>query len=135
MQLLQEIKFNYAKVQLFDTKIVRIEVAGDVVIGKEQAKEMTEAIGVLSKGKEILVMICADEISRFNKEAMAYSASPEGLKFTIGDALVVKSMTQRITANLYLLMNRPRKPSKIFTSEKEAIKWLHALECNLVPAW
>jgi hypothetical protein len=134
MQLLQEIKFSYARVQLFSNKLIRIEIFGDVIVGKEQAKEMNDAIGVLSKGRESMVMILADEITSFNKEAMEFSASEEGLRYTIGDAMVVKSISQRITANLYLMVNKPKKPSKIFSSEKNAIEWLQALECNLVPA-
>jgi hypothetical protein len=134
MQLIQEIVFNYAKVQLIDPKLVRLEIFGNVSIGKKEAKEMNDAIGLLSKGKESLVLMVADEITTFNKEALDFSASEEGLKYTIGDALVVKSISQRVTANFYLKINKPKKPSKIFNSEKDAVNWLYALESSFVPA-
>jgi hypothetical protein len=134
MKLLQEISFSHSSVQLLSSKIVRIEIFGKHSIGKKEAKEMNDAIGILSKGKEILVLMLADEMAQFNKEAMNFSASDEGLRYTIGDAMVVKSTSQRITANLYLRIAKPRKPSKIFNSEQEAVKWLLALESNLVPA-
>lgn len=134
MQLIQEIVFSYARVQLFDTKLIRLEIFGNQVIGKAEAREMNNAIGILSRGKESLVLILADEIATFSKEAMAFSASEEGLRYTTGDALVVKSLTQRLTANLYLKLSRPRKPSRIFNSEKDAVRWLFSLEHNLVPA-
>lgn len=134
MRLIQEITFTYARVQLFEAKLVRIEVFGNRLIGKREAKEMNDALGILSKGKEMLVMMLADEIAQFNKEAMDFSAGDEGLLYTIGDALVVKSTAQRITANLYLKLNKPRKPSRIFNSENEAIKWLFSLERSFVPA-
>lgn len=134
MQLLQEIVFNYAKAQLFDNKIIRLEIFGNITIGRAEAEEMTSAIGVLSKGKESLVLILADEITSFSREALDFSSGEEGLRYTIGDALVVGSLTQRLTANFYLKINKPRKPSRIFNSEPEAVKWLLALESNLVPA-
>jgi hypothetical protein len=134
MQILQEITFSYAKVQLIDTKLVRLEIFGKNAIGLEQAKEMNDAIGQLSKGKEIYVLILAAEITTFDKEALDFSASDEGLRYTIADALVVKSLTQKLTANFYLKINRPKKPSKIFNSEADAIKWLYALDHNTVPA-
>jgi len=134
MQLIQEITFSHSKLQLFDAKLVRIELFGHTLIGKKEAKEINDAIGVLSKGKEILVVMLADEIAQFDKEAMDFSASEEGLRYTIGDAMVVKSTTQRITANLYLKISKPRKPSKIFNSEKDALEWLFSLERNLIPA-
>lgn len=134
MRLIQEITFGYAKVQLFEPKLVRIEVFGDSAIGRREAKELNDALGTLAKGKEMLVMMLADELAQFDKEAMAFSASDEGLMYTIGDAMVVKSTTQRITANLYLRISRPKKPSKIFNTEKDAIKWLFSLEKSFVPA-
>jgi len=134
MQLIQEITFTYAKVQLFGSKLVRIEVFGETTIGKKEAKELNDAVGVLSKGKEILVLMLADELAQVDKEAMDFSASPEGQKYTKGDAMVVRSITQRISANLYLKLFRPKKPSKTFNSEEDAIKWLFSIENAFIPA-
>jgi hypothetical protein len=134
MQLIQEITFSYAKVQLFDLKLVRLEIFGDTTIGEKEAREMNDAIGVLSRGKEILVLMLADEITQFNDDAVNFSASHEGQLYTLGDAMVVKSMAQRIKANLYLTINKPKKPGKIFNSEKDAVKWLFSLEENVIPA-
>jgi hypothetical protein len=135
MVLLQEITLKYAKVQLFDTKLIRVEIFGNRIIGRTEAREINDAVGVLSKGRESLVLIVANEVSQFTKEAVEFSVSDEGLRYNIGDALVVKSLTQRITANIYLKLNKPKKPSKIFNTEKEAVKWLHSLEEELVAAW
>jgi len=134
MKLTQEIVFGYAKVQLFDAKLVRIEVFGDTVIDGKKTKELNDAIGVLSKGKEVLVLMMAEELTQVNDEAMAFSASEEGQRYTAGDAMVVKSMRQRLMANLYLTLSKPKKPSRIFNSEKEALKWLLSLEKRRVPA-
>ncbi|PBQ31289.1 hypothetical protein CNR22_05760 [Sphingobacteriaceae bacterium] len=128
MKILQEIIFSYAKVQLLDAKLVRIEVFGELVIDGKRTKELNDAIGILSKGKEILVLMMAEELTQVNEEAMAFSASEEGQRYTIADAMVVKSITQRVMANLYLSLNKPQKPSKIFNSEKDAVKWLLSLE-------
>lgn len=133
MQLIQEIVFNYAKVQLFEGGLIRIEMTSSEKIGVKESKEMNRAVGVLSKGKEALILMLADELASFDKEAMEFSASDEGLKYSIAEAMVVKSITQRLTANLYLRIVKPKKPSKIFNSEKEALKWLYALQSNIVP--
>lgn len=135
MVLLQEITLKYAKVQLFDTKLIRLEIIGNRVIGKAEAKEMNEAIGVLSRGRETMVLIVANEVSQFTKEAVEFSVSDDGMRYTNADALVVRSIAQRITANIYLKLNKPKKPSRIFNSEKEATKWLYSLEEELVSVW
>lgn len=130
MKVTQEMVFGYAKVQLLESKIVRIEVFGNLVIDEKRTKELNDAIGVLSKGKEILVLMMAQELTQVNEEAMAFSASEEGQRYTLGDAMVVKSLAQRVLANLYLSLNKPKKPSKIFNSEKDALKWLLSLEAR-----
>lgn len=135
MVLLQEITLKYARVQLFDTRIIRVEILGNSFIGLEEAKEINHAVGVVSKGRESLVMIVANEMAQFTREAIDFSASDEGFRFSVADAVVIKSLTQRITANIYLKLNKPKKPSRIFNSEKEASRWLLALEEELVPVW
>lgn len=134
MQLVQQIIFSHSKLQLLDSKLVRIEIFGNTPIGLKEAKEMNEALGVLSKGKELLLLMVVDEVDQFSKEAMDFSASRQGLLFSTAEAMVVKSTAQRITANLYLKLVKPKKPSKIFNDEKDAVSWLFALEQNLVPA-
>ena len=122
MKLMREIILDYAKVQLYESNIVRIEIFGNIIIGRKEAKAVNDSIGVLSEGKEILVLIVADEVTQFDKSANEFSASEEGLRFTIADALVVKSLAQKILANFYLKFNKPAKPSKIFTSNQPIIK-------------
>ena len=121
---MQEIKLDFAKIEATDNGIVRLEIFGDTLIGYDEAKIMNDAIGILSAGKETLVLIMADVLTQFKREAMDFSSSDEGLRYTIADALVVKSQAQRITANFYLAINTPKKPSRIFNSEAEATEWL-----------
>ncbi len=124
MKLLKEINLDYAKIQLFEFNVVRIEVFGNIIIARKEAKAVNDAIGMLSEGKECLVLMVADEVTQFDKSASEFSASEEGLLYTIADAFVVKSLAQKILASFYLKFNKPPKPSKIFTNEKAALEWL-----------
>jgi hypothetical protein len=128
MKLLNEIKLDYAKVQLFEDKFVRIQIFSNHDIAFEESKKMNEAIGILSGGEECLVLMVADEFAQFDQSAGVFSSSEDGLKYTIADALVVKSLSQKILANFYLKFNKPAKPTKIFNNEPEALKWLFSLK-------
>ena len=127
VKLLDEIKFDYAKVQLFESKLVRIEVFSNQIIALNESQIINDAIGTLSNGNECLVLMVADEFAQFDRSAGDFSASEEGLRYTIADALVVKSLSQKILANFYLKFNKPAKATKIFTNELEAVKWLLSL--------
>jgi hypothetical protein len=128
MQVIEQIILGHACVQRGDDNVITLRIFGNAVIGHDEAREMNDAIGALSGGRESLILIMADEITQFSKEALAFSASAEGLRYTKADALVVKSLAQRITANFYLAVNAPPKPSKIFNSEAEARKWLLSVD-------
>jgi hypothetical protein len=88
---------------------------------------MNDQIGILSEGKEIPVLMVAEEITQFDSSARDFSASDEGLRYTVADAMVVKNIAQRLMASFYLSFNKPKKPSKMFGSEEEAVKWLYSM--------
>ena len=127
VKLINEIQLNFAKVQLYEPALIRIEIFSGTIIGLKESKSMNDAIGVLSEGKESLVLIVADEFAQFDRDSSDLSASEEGQRYTVADALVVKSLSQKILANFYLKFNKPVKPTRIFTNEEEAITWLFSL--------
>lgn len=127
VKLLDEIKLDYAKVQLFESKLVRIEIFSNNIIALSESRKINDAIGTLSEGTECFVLMVADEFTQFDRSAADFSASEEGLRYTIADALVVKSLSHKILANFYLKFNKPTKPSKIFTNEVDALEWLFSL--------
>ncbi|MBA2610589.1 MAG: hypothetical protein H0U95_01370 [Bacteroidetes bacterium] len=127
MKLIQEIILDHAKVQLFESNLVRIEIFSDHIIALDESRQINDALGILSKGKQALVLMVAEEFAQFERSATDFSASDEGLRYTIADALVVKSLSHKILANFYLKFNKPAKPTKIFTNEVDAVKWLFSL--------
>ncbi len=128
MKLIDEIKLNYAKVQLFESKLVRIELFSDHVIALSESQKITDAICTLSNGDQCLVLMVADEFAQFDRSAIDFSSSEEGLRYTLADAIVVKSLSHKILANFYLKFNKPAKPTKIFTNEVDAVKRLFSLK-------
>ncbi|MCE3260163.1 MAG: hypothetical protein K0S12_1804 [Bacteroidetes bacterium] len=125
MKLIREITFDYARVQLMNPKLIRIEITSeDIVITRDETKDMNDAIGVLSEGKEIPVMILATENAQFDSGSREFSASEEGFRFTKKEALIIRSLGQRILADFYLKINKPKKPCRTFNTEEDAIEWL-----------
>lgn len=126
LNIVKEMSFDFGVVQLLDNSIVRIEVISNVIIDYKECELLNNAIGELNNNSKSLVLMLADDTSQFTAEARAFSASDEGRKFTIADAMVTRNLAQRLIATLYIKINKPQIPSKIFNSEDEAIKWLLA---------
>jgi len=126
VKIINQIKFGYANVEQLDIGIIRIEMLGGYIIDLEESVQLNIAQGDLLKGQmgAGLVLMVADSTTQFTNDARDFSASKEGLRFSMAEALVVKNLAQKLVVNFYLKFNKPSVPSKAFNSEEEAIKWL-----------
>lgn len=128
MEIVKTITLVFAEIELLENGIIRVNMFDKTSIGEVESRHINNAIGELSEGKPARIMMIPQPNTVFDHGAREFSASEEGLQFTIGDALVVNSLAHKILANFYLKFNKPRKPSKAFDHEEDAIAWLLSLE-------
>ena len=91
---------NYSQVRkgsAFDTKIVRVEIFGNRIIDRDEARELYKTVGIIAKGSESPGNGGCQPVAQFTKAAIEVATSEEGLRFSLADAVVVKSVTQKIT--------------------------------------
>lgn len=62
--------------------------------------------------------------SNVDETVRNWAADVGGNKQTIADAIVIKSLAQKIVGNFYLKFHRPVKPTKIFNNIEDASIWL-----------
>ncbi len=90
----------------------------------EDAKETMAATAQLNLGKPVPVLVDIRAGLGADRETRAYYASKEILATTRALALLVESRLTRLMANLFISINRPAVPTRLFTSEDEAVAWL-----------
>jgi hypothetical protein len=83
------------------------------------------AIGKLGDGKKFPVLILAGGDNSIDTEVMNFVALPSSNPFALAEAYVISNISHKLLANFYLKINRPARPTKVFTKEKDAISWLH----------
>jgi len=104
--------------------IVIIDIKPDVEISIEEIIEGTNFILSIVKEKKLPILFIANEFSIPSKESREYLAKKESLPYAIADAYVICSFPQKIVGNFYLKVNKPFRPTKLFTDKNEALKWL-----------
>ncbi|MFI5151009.1 MAG: hypothetical protein ACHQRM_14835 [Bacteroidia bacterium] len=57
-------------------------------------------------------------------EAREYSTTGDRAYNRRADAFVIHSLSQRLVANFYLKVNKPKVPTHFFSEEKDAVEWL-----------
>jgi hypothetical protein len=65
--------------------------------------------------------------SDLDDDVRKWASDSKGNSRTLADAIVIYSLPQRLIANFYLKVNKPPKPTKVFSNTVEALTWLKSL--------
>jgi len=86
----------------------------------EDAKANIAAATTLSPGKRRPKLVDMRAVQGIDREARAYYSGG----FATAVALLVGSPVTRVMANFFIGLNKPPVPTRLFTSEDEAVAWL-----------
>lgn len=115
---------SIAEMHVDDEGILIVEVIGGVTIDLEKSKAYIEATKKLLGGRKALVLFNASSDYRITEEAKAFAGSKEFSENRIAVAYVTNSVANRLLFNLFLKVHNPIVPSKMFSNEDSALKWL-----------
>lgn len=116
---------------LFESEVVSLSVLPDgVVVARlndgmyeelEHAKLAGNAITEFCGGSGARVMVVFGKAKGQSREAREYWASTN----VVGRAaLVIGSPLSRVLGNIYMGIQKPKMPTRLFTLEAEALAWL-----------
>lgn len=93
-------------------------------IEKEHLVILRDTIYQIGEGKKMPVFFCANEFLGITGEARKYAASKEAGEYTLANAVLIKSLANKLLFNFFLNINKPLIPTKGFNSQSEAFEWL-----------
>lgn len=92
-------------------------------VSLEVARACVESRIFFSKGKEFLVLVDMRGVKSTTKEARRYLATM-GTTLVKAGALITGSPFNRALGNIFLKIDKPPVPAKLFSSEEKAKSWL-----------
>jgi hypothetical protein len=98
----------------------------------EIAKSCVEARIFFSKGKSYPLLVDMTEVKSMTWEARKYMASM-GSTLVKAGALLTRSLLSRTVGNVFLKIDRPPVPVRLFTSKQNARSWLLQFVYNGIP--
>ena len=119
-----EIVTRTRRYSLGDDGILRTAVLPDVEETMADAIENVRAMKSLVKGRRYPVLADMRLFKGVDREVRAYYAGPETTGVVSAVAIIVRSLAQRVMGNWFITWNKPQFPSRLFTSQDEAMKWL-----------
>lgn len=119
---------------MIEDSIHRIEIVNGIIEGTyhpslekinlEIAKKLVTDRKKISKGKTYPVFVNLGKFVEMDKDARDFMACDESTKGLSAMAILFSNWLHRSAGNLWLLINKPKIPTKLFSSKKDALDWL-----------
>ena len=123
---MRKIRTRIAELTYDKDRILRVKLFDDAEIELEDAIQNYEATIAITQGEKFLVMVDATSNVSVSKEARAFVALTKENEKRIAEAFITTSVANKLVGNFYINFNKPKTPTKIFSSETDAIKWLES---------
>jgi hypothetical protein len=122
-----------AKLWLGEDGIFRSRTNSESEITVELAREHLEIHTKLTRGKKTPVLTDIREIKSITRAARVHLSGEEADKVHSALAILTGSQVSKVIGNFFLGLNRPKFPTKMFTSEEKAVEWLKGFVNNEEP--
>lgn len=110
---------------LYDNGI--IEIIWDAKLEMIEVHHLVHAqnsIGNLGEGNKMPIYMTIHEFLGVSNEGREFASSPEGVRFTLANAVLIDSLPKKILFNFFVKFNKPIAPTKGFTTKEDTFNWL-----------
>ena len=113
-----------AKLWVGEDGVCRIIHVPGAEVTLEDAQETMAAYKKINNGKRLPLFIDTKTMRSLSREARHYYASEEAADNASAAAIIVGTPVSKVLGNFYLGLSNPHLPSRLFSSEDEALAWL-----------
>jgi len=120
--VLDELENNGVIYRLYENRIYHVIIPEFNEVGMEL---IDVGYDFLNKngGGQFYNVFQFSSFSGIKPEIREWAAKSSGNNYTFSDAIVIDSLPQKIMADFYLKVNRPKKPTRVFYNLDKAIEW------------
>ena len=110
------------------------EITAEIRIQKDEDYELedaictTQSVEQIGRGRQLFYLTIYGDRTVPSTEARNYCMSELGSRFKQAEAIVVKSLSQKMVFNFMINVERPTVQTKLFTCVDEAKYWLQSLQ-------
>jgi hypothetical protein len=124
IRLMERVTTDIAELYYIEEDIFFTRLLQEKEIDLDKAKANFEASKLITKGRRYAAFTDGRGFMSITKEAMAYGGTPEVNDPVIAHAILINSLANRLLGNFIIKFHKPAAPTRIFTSESEALEWL-----------
>jgi len=121
---IKPVSARVTEISLREDGILRMDMLPVDEITIADQKEILQKVHTLGGRKAFCNLVVFKHYIQVDEGARKFCASEVANIFTLADAFVVNSIALKLLASFYMQVNKPIRPTRIFTKEDEAISWL-----------
>lgn len=114
-----KIKFTYS-----DEGILYTECVPNTVMTLEDGQESTRISAEMVNFEPRPLLCDLTNVVKMSQECRNHFAGAEHAKTFSKAALIVTSPVSKLIGNFFLGLNKPLKPTRLFTTKEDGLKWL-----------
>lgn len=122
--IVETMELRTSILSLREDGIVQMDMKAVDEFSLEDARECAEALKQIAKNKKIALLGTINHYVSMDKDVREFWASEELEGCIKCEAFVIENVSMKMIAKFYILFNKPKRPTQLFTSEKIAISWL-----------
>lgn len=104
--------------------VVHQEYKPELRINIDIAKSMVQDRLSLINGQTMPLLIDARNFASIDSDARRYLGSHDAAKLQSAGAIFINNYLVMLASNIFLNINKPPIPAKVFTDKNKAIRWL-----------
>jgi hypothetical protein len=111
-------------IKLRSDGILHSHTSSSIDFNVESLKKFNVVMGKMLNYKKAPLLITFDEFAIPPVETRHFWALKDSCPYASADAYITATLGHKLIGSIYLKFNKPERPTKLFTNEKEAIEWL-----------
>ncbi len=119
---------DISAITLLNESTVEIRIQKDEEYELEDAIRTTKSIEQIGQGRQLLYLTIYGDRTVPSKEARNYCISEPGSRYKRAEAILVRSLSQKMVFNFMINVERPQVRTKLFTCIDEAKSWLCSIK-------
>lgn len=115
---------TFARYELRSDGTIVLQLVDELLIDIEKAKMMETALSRLAGTASRKILVLNGKFSTANDEARTFLSTHSKSKQFQKVAVTIHSLSQRLVANFFIKINKPKFPIRFFTCAELAENWL-----------
>jgi hypothetical protein len=112
------------RVFLREDGILQAETLPNTSMALADAVEAIKAQAIVARGTKRPLLVNLQSIKSIDRDARVYLGGAEAAKVVNSTALLINSPLGRVIGNFMIGLNKTLYPTRLFTTEAEAVEWL-----------